>query len=350
MRRSAGFKVRAVVLHVDLEKGGDSLEEKLAAFTEAVKAFSETTGVDVWTKRVVANPVPPESFEKAVHALYSAAEPSGINYVAVPQRRPLTPEVLADVMDSYERLYSSATYDDNSTATLVSTVKALSERSPLMAARYAVSFGGFIQTPYFPATATSVEGVSLSLLYPKFLSENPLSKVSETFSGLAARAEKTLPGFLGIDFSLSPWEDESVALLVEKVSGTTLGSPGTIRAIRELNRRINLLAHEARAVGYNEVMLPLAEDNRLKELAKTGQLRFSHLLNYASYCVAGLDMVVIPDTTEDKVLENILLDLSEIQKLKGRILGLRLILAPAEEGDEVEVGFFGKIPVISPLD
>jgi len=252
-------------------------------------------------------------------------------------------------MNSYQRLYTSIVFSREKLSIILDSLRKLSEASMLIAARYAVSYGDFVQTPYFPATATKNEGTSLSLLYPSLFASLTEEELQETFRELSQTAQEIFNDFLGIDFSLSPWGDESVAKVVENVSGTVFGAPGTILAIRQINSQIKRLAERINSLGYNEVMLPLAEDNRLKELARVGQLKFSHLLTLSTFCVAGLDMVLLPDSTENKLIEDILIDLSEIQAIKGKPLGLRLILAPGDEGEEIDLDFFGKTPIISPL-
>jgi len=101
-------------------------------------------------------------------------------------------------------------------------------------------------------------------------------------------------------------------------------------------------------VGFNEVMLPLAEDDRLKELAAVGQLRFRDLLAATPACVAGLDMVPLPSTTETRVLKWVMRDLDAASKLKRKPLGMRVLLVGAAPGEEVELGMFGKTPGARP--
>uniref|UniRef100_A0A7C4FF79 DUF711 family protein n=1 Tax=Thermofilum pendens TaxID=2269 RepID=A0A7C4FF79_THEPE len=348
--RERGFEVRAVTLHV--KSGSSRVEVSLAELAESLRTFAQETGVRIRSRRVVTEPAPLKELPRVTERVSTIAASAGFDYIAVPLTEVPEPRELTEVMMSYEKLYTSLEYNAARADEIAALLKSLSEASPLLGTRFAVSFGERLQTPYFPATLTCEEGVTLSLLYVRLFKENlrRLEGLGKTLKTLEEISLKTLPGFLGIDLSLSPWMEESVAELIESVTGVVFASPGTISAIKLLNDIIAGLAEKLRAVGFNEVMLPLAEDNRLKELAALGHLRLSHLLSYAHVCVAGLDMVVIPDEVELKVLTGLLRDLEAIHSMKKRTLGLRLVLAPAEEGDEVQLGMFGKVPVINPLE
>uniref|UniRef100_A0A7C1T1R1 DUF711 family protein n=1 Tax=Thermofilum pendens TaxID=2269 RepID=A0A7C1T1R1_THEPE len=345
-----GFEVRAVTLHV--KSRSLQAEIRLAELAESLKAFARETGLRIRSRRVVTEPVSPKELPRAAESVSTMAASAGFDYVAVPLAGMPEPRELAEVMMSYEKLYTSLEYNAARADEIVALLRTLSEVSPILGTRFAVSFGERLQTPYFPVTTTREEGVTLSLLYVRMFKENfkRLRDLGKTLKTLEEMSLKTLPDFLGVDLSLSPWMEESVAELVESVTGTVFASPGTISAVKLLNDAIARLAEGLRTVGFNEVMLPLAEDNRLKELAALGHLRLSHLLSYSLVCVAGLDMVVIPDDVEPRVLVGLLQDLEVIHFMKRKTLGLRLVLAPAKEGDEVQLGMFGKVPVISPLE
>ena len=52
---------------------------------------------------------------------------------------------------------------------------------------------------------------------------------------------------------------------------------------------------------------------------------------------------------EDRVLRGLMRDLYSLHLLKGGTIGMRVILVGAEPGEEVELGEFGKTPVMDPL-
>ncbi len=153
--------------------------------------------------------------------------------------------------------------------------------------------------------------------------------------------------YLGIDVSLSPWGEESVVDAVERVYGIKFGGPGTLSAIYRLNRAIWDVSSQFRTTGFNEVMLPLAEDEKLKARAREGLVTFSKLVKYVMTCVAGVDMVPIP-SGQVTLVRGLINDLHAIVSIKRRSVGLRLIPYPGS-GSEVDLGDFGKTPVLDML-
>ena len=211
--------------------------------------------------------------------------------------------------------------------------------------------GGKIETPYFPLSFPAREGVSVALRYADILANNSAEKYVELIKDLLITYESRIKAiveseglrYLGIDASLSPWMEESVIPIITSVSGTEFPNPGSAYGIRRLNDFISVAvrASGASAVGFNEVMLPVGEDNLIKDLVRQGILRLEHLTFLTSYCVAGVDMVVID---EDKdVVKGVVKDVIAASEVKGKPVGLRLILSDKEE---IKLPSFGCIPKI----
>ncbi|MEZ0345132.1 MAG: DUF711 family protein [Infirmifilum sp.] len=346
---NVSLDIRAAVLHVEeTAQTPETIEKKIASFLEGLDRFTQSIGLKVISKRIVAPPVFLHKLPDVLDLLLNMAEAHHINYLGIPLLN-VEAKSIAESLETYPKLYLSVEYNPKEMPEYIKTLRLITESSPLQATKFAVSFGPQPQTPYFPVTQSVKEGVTLSLLYTQMFENYTSQQIHKTIGEIQGVASLSWSNFLGIDFSLSPWMDNSVARIIEKRSGVMLTLPGTVAAIRELNREIEELAKVFKSTGFNEVMLPIAEDNRLKELVKNGTLKLSHLINYSTYCVAGLDMAVIPDTTEDNILAGILNDLWHIYLLKRKTIGMRLILAPEEEGGEIDLGIFGKTPVISPL-
>ena len=345
--RFHSLTIRALTLHVTkIEK--NFLEEKTTRFLEDSDKLKSSLGLKVNTHRLVAPQTQNSEIEKTASLLQEHSENYDLNYFALPlpENGPL--DLLPSLFEDNPRLFTSIPFSSSNAEKIVDLLKTLSQKSWLYMARLAVAFGGRHNTPYFPATEAKLDGVTASLLYPKLLLETPFDEAKKTLWKLYEHMEANIRDFRGVDYSLSPWMDESVALVIEHVTGTQFTLPGTINGIIKINGKLEEIARRG-GIGYNEIMLPLGEDNRLKQLARDGQLRFSHLLNYSAYCVAGLDMVPIPDTTDPAILLNTMRDLQSIYEKKGRPLAMRVILVGADEGEEISLGFFGKIPVLSPL-
>lgn len=361
------YKFRALTYHAPPASG--SLDSYLSRLKmDEVKRFVEELSKrrEVWSVRIVCPPVYEASsifnvsMEKFLEAFYEVTIKTA-NYVAFPLSR-LESGELAELMLSFEKAYFSVVYNEELTGEVIKVLREVPEKAGWLAgSRFAVSFGKRPVTPYFPVTTSENEGYTLSLLYPshieKEISEGVALPDSLRKTVLDAyrviydalnSINATVP-FHGVDLSLSPWQKESVAALIEKLQGMPFGNPGTISTVKALNEALQLLASSLKTTGFNEVMLPLAEDDRLKELTGTGQVTFKDFLYLTLVCVVGLDMVLLPSTTDDAVLRGLINDLEAARRVKGRSLGMRILLVDAEPGTDVDLGFFGKTPVLDPL-
>ena len=298
--------------------------------------------------------------EKFVEEFYETVM-EVVDYVAFPLAS-LDSDRLVALISSYENAFFSLEYREEYLDEIVEVLRRIPRECGWEAgARFGVSLGRIPTTPYFPVTRSGGEGLSMSLLYVDYLKSRVANgaSVSDAMREAALRAYKlayeasdsadSRLALIGLDLSLSPWMEESVGALVEQILGAPLMTPGTYSTIGLLNDLLTTLAKSLRAVGFNEVMMPLAEDNRLKELAAVGQLKFRDLLSLTPLCVAGLDMVPIPSTTEEKVLKGVISDLRRFHLLKGRSIGMRLVLVDSEPGVEILLGRFGRTPVLDPL-
>ncbi|HWQ17776.1 MAG TPA: DUF711 family protein [Sulfolobales archaeon] len=225
--------------------------------------------------------------------------------------------------------------------------------------RIALIYGSRILTPYFPASASIVEETSftVALRYAVDFEDLVLKKGDiESLGKLLEELEETLSDvsmgigvkYAGIDLSLSPWMEESVASIVERSSGTEIPMPGTMAAIKRINETITSLSRRVKSTGYNELMLPVEEDNVLKERARQGKIALKDLIAFSTICVAGVDMAVLPreHVLSGHVLRNIIQDLLAISEAKGKPVGMRLIMASGSPGDIVDLGRFGHASIM----
>ncbi len=225
--------------------------------------------------------------------------------------------------------------------------------------RLALIYGSRILTPYFPASATIEDEVSFTValryaqdfedLVARRGREDLMEDLLRGLEGILESVSRIVGvRYRGMDLSLSPWMDESVSRIVEILSGEEIPLPGTIAAIRRINRSILNLSGRVRSTGYNEIMLPVEEDSVLKERAVEGKIALRDLIAFSSICVAGVDMAVVPkrQALSGNVLRNIIRDLLAISETKGRPIGMRLILAEGSPGDRVDLGRFGQATII----
>ncbi len=310
------------------------VSESLDLFRDFVKKFN------FWTFRVVVPPIPRnmeiESYIKIVHDILSSF-PKDILMQLIPVEiydAKLITKIL-DTIDDYPNLY--ATIKCSTIKHLDSITSALIEYKGDVNTftKFSITIGSWIQTPYFPSTSNymNVNGFSIALRYVDLVYEaivrSRYEKLRE-FIDYVLRVsniieENTKYEFLGLDLSISPWMGESVAKLVEDIIKAPFGTPGTLTTLKTLNDFIIRIAREwnVKTIGFNEVMLPVAEDNTLRLRVRERLLRLGDLINYSLICVAGLDLVAL--NRDEKLISKTLGDMYTVYEVKGKTIGVRII-------------------------
>ncbi|MCD6428620.1 MAG: DUF711 family protein [Desulfurococcales archaeon] len=269
-------------------------------------------------------------------------------------------ELLIKFLEASDRLYGSVLItDERQLDWYVTCLEKYSSKSDIFT-RLALIFPSRVLTPYFPV-ATSYSGlwgVSIALRYADLVKKvimgargyselvEYIKRVFELCKSIEAEVNARC---FGLDLSLSPWMDESVGEVVELLSQVEISEPGSGWAVLKLNQLINQLALDARVdiVGFNEVMLPVAEDNLLKKKVLEGKLRISDLAYLAAFCVSGVDMVAVYIGDEERrvKLRRLLYDVYALSMVKRKSIGVRLIPTTIKPGGVISMGKFGKVPV-----
>ena len=348
------MRIRAITLF--LGRKPQEHDELLSAFPTEVDRAARDRKLEVWTERLALAPISTDELHRIVDELPKSM------LVAIPAmaRDQTDVRTIAEAMDGHDDLFISIWGGQNELMLFSSLLKrAFSELGPEACTRISFTVGKPLLTPYFPsASARGGElGLAASLLYANDVRKALASRraiedrmkrcyksAHELLRALSARLNVQS---YGVDMSLSPWMEESVARLVEKLGGCEFGGPGSHHAVHELSEALRSVASsgDVRAVGFNEVMLPYAEDSRLLELGAEGKLTAYSLLSLAPVCVAGLDMVVVPYRDEGE-LERFLKDAYALLHAKGRPSGIRVVLASGEPGDVVHLKRFGRVTVM----
>ncbi len=333
-----------------------SREEVRDAFQEAaleVKEASERlrrAGFTVWTKRVVFPYPPIESYRWLADAVEDLVPRDYLVDLGPMYASQIDEAVLFDAVRRGFYLSIVGEVADEA-YTISRIIHRVSIENPVYATRIAVSLGGDVpETPYFPLTKSrGVEGIGVSFLYPEvvgMLGSRGYRRTMRYVQRVTRLVRDTLHDKrVVIDYSVSPWMEQSVAGELEKMCGCSLGETGFLAAIKRVNMfLLNIVQRTPWAGGFNEVMLPLAEDNVLKEKARQGLVTARDYLLYSTVCVAGPDMLVLPSGV--KKLMRYIQDAHSIASSLHKPLGLRVIIADAEPGEEIDLGRFGKTPVI----
>ena len=331
------MRFRAVTLHVRSQEEYESYSDLLDKLYRRLDAF---------TRRVVMTE--PIDVKEELKAVYAGEDPDGFE------------RAFQLLKEGYFTSVNMG--DDPFGANLIYAAEFLlrvsDDLGPEANTMVALTSGEPYETPYFPATKGSSFGFSASLLYPSDLygalyeAEEPEMTLRSVVRVLFRQAHDELlkeigseAPYLGTDFSLSPWMEESSARVISLLARAEFLEPGTVSAILKMNEIISEGIQGLKALGFNEVMLPMAEDSLLMEMAAEGVLRVRDLLYLSSYCVTGLDMVVLP-RTEVRILAKLIGDVLTSGRVKNKVVGLRLIPVDEEPGEVIKLGRFGKVPVM----
>ncbi len=332
-----------------VERGIDVLERAREAI--------EGTGVEVWTLRISLPEMPTDAdFSRVAEAVLDSVDVAkylvslGGVYVGRASAREIAEACARGLYLPILGLWM----DPPRWSSWVSKVlHEVAELSPEACTRLGAVLGVKpIETPYFPlSTSSRLEGLGVAYLYVDLVREHlegraSVESISRRLSAvLEALRSSAAAKRVVADYSLSPWMESSVAELIG-LMGCRVPELGTLYAIHRLNQLIEKVASlSGSAAGFNEVMLPYAEDSRLRELGASGSLSARHFLEMASACLAGIDMVVLPRDVEK--LRGLILDAFAIARSKGRPLGLRAVPAAEEPGQLVDLGRFGAVAAIS---
>ncbi len=335
------MKFRAVVLHVTDPESYSSYSDVLLRIANRLNAS---------TSRVVLRE-PSDDVDVELKAVYAGEGIKGLN------------KAWELIKQGYFTSFSIGREPPSSLISqAVDLIYRISEEmGPEFNVMFALSSGEPSEGPYFPVTKSSSFGMSASLLYPSdlygFLKdlEEPSGSLRQIMTILFQEAEKELIlaledeggiPYIGIDFSLSPWMEESSAKVVSMVSKSPFMEAGTASAILEINKAISDSSYNLKYTGFNEIMLPMAEDNLLKEMAYRGLLTARNLAYLTPYCVAGLDMVVLPLSTPRKEIAKLIRDVLAASQVKEKIIGVRIVMVDAKPGEMVDLKMFGKVPVM----
>ncbi len=355
------MKIRAETLFIDTQSYKiTELEETIKNFSEAITSLSEGFNIPVWTKRLALTPMDPtQDTVRIVDDLLQKIK-GRIDFLAVPMKITKKDEIdiVVKVLAKDGSVYVSVTDEFTDLSLFERLLKEVYKNLGSVATtRVSLSLRHFLLTPYFPA-ATALDGeigVAGALLYVSDLikGENLRENIDvyilnayNSAIGLQNELAKALKiKNYGLDLSYSPWMEESLTTLIEYLSGTQIGQTGTLDAISFLNKSLQKVIneHALNVTGYNEVMLPYGEDSGLMALGKQGLLDLYDFISFASVCVAGVDMIVLPKT--DKI-GTILRDIYAVLDAKKRTSGMRVVLTDANPLEIIELEKFGKVPVI----
>ena len=335
--------VRAITLFTS----PNATREEVLDILNTVKTYLLKNDVRVWTFRVAYPP----------GHRWSSGESVCDKHMAVAYHADacsLDVDDLLTYLSTCPKGYAAIKLDDvGCVENVVRAILKVSETNPSYATRVGFSIGGFVETPYFPLATSFREGIGAAFRFTDITSgKRPREWVGEVANYVSSlgdlierAAEEAGTTYLGLDLSLSPWMEESVVPTIEAASGVPFPLPGTVHGLRTVNDALAEAGESSghRMIGFNEVMLAVGEDSELMRLSEAGSLRLSHLISLLPYCLVGVDMVVVDK--DDDLVRGIVMDAVTAQRVKNRVVGVRLI---AVEGGYADLDMFGRVPKTLP--
>ena len=156
-----------------------------------------------------------------------------------------------------------------------------------------------------------------------------------------------------VDLSLAPTPavGDSVARILEGMGLEHCGGPGTTAALALLNDAVKKggVMASSHVGGLSGAFIPVSEDEGMIEAVRNGALCIEKLEAMTCVCSVGLDMIVVPGSTDAATISAIIADEAAIGMVNTKTTAVRIIPAPNKKvGDTVEFGgLLGSGPVMS---
>ena len=157
---------------------------------------------------------------------------------------------------------------------------------------------------------------------------------------LAKIANTLQSKFLGLDFSLAPFPEDTISLggAMEGFGVPKVGLHGSLAAAAILAETIQTA--DFPHTGFNGMMMPVLEDSVLAKRAAEGTLTVKDLLLYSSVCGTGLDTIPLAGDVTREQIAALLLDIAALSTRLAKPLTARLMPIPGKQaGDRSEFNF-----------
>ncbi|OYT45507.1 hypothetical protein B6U90_03085 [Thermoplasmatales archaeon ex4484_6] len=359
------MKVRTVTAGVDLDPGAmDEQIEDAGNFLSSARERFTDSGLEVQTVRLSTQPwsdlirsIEGEELVRTALDIERRARAAGIDYISLgPSKTPGQISLLPLLFGETTFVCASAFLGNVATGPLENNIRAASRVTLDIAAISPDGSRNFMfsscaccppDIPFFPAAYHGRGGPSFTvglengdIVYGAAMRASELSSFRELLSYEYSSALEKVENicqdlerdgdlqYRGIDTSIAPGlgRDGSVALSIEKLTGSPFGSHGTLSAAATITSSLPDLG--VKSCGYSGLMLPVMEDDRLAECADMGSLDLQKLLLYSSVCGTGLDAVPIPGNTSIERISGVLRDVAHLSIRWGKPLSARLLPIP----------------------
>lgn len=366
------MKVRTITAGIKLSFM--SLDEQVETVSDVLHRVRDrltSRGYEVQSIRLSTQPwtdylekAPPEALLQAVKELERVSRSNGLDFVSVGTAMdPRTIRSVPSVLEGTEIVCCSAYLGDRERGVLDENVRAAADAILSLSGMGGNGSLNFMfsslascqkDIPFFPASYHIDERPSLSIglengdlvrsatgratglkELTSLLSYDLSDRIGKLASTVGAMNDAEGMELRGVDASLVPGLDDesSIALGIERFTGSPFGSQGTLSVCAALTRAIEGVRSDR--WGYNGLMLPVMEDTGLARAADQGSIDLQRLLLYSSVCGTGLDTVPIPGDIPHSRLCAVLRDVAHMSVKLGKPLSARLLPIPGMSSGEM---------------
>lgn len=360
------MKIRTITTGIPLPFSPYQLQ-RAAEFNTACRTHFEGNGYEVQTTRVSCQIWDERRDIDTILALETKAQALGIEFLSLgtifPETR-LTTEHLAHVADviiQSEILFATATLTTPSRHIASDVAESIAEIIRQIAHRTEAGYGNLRfaalmncppNTPFFPAafwhdtrTNFSIGWQAIDLVQDAF-TDTPnletalqnLKTLMETEGQKIVKLAETFAKewgikFIGIDASLAPMGDESIAYAMEQQLPGCFGESGTLTVAAGITRTLRSLSLPL--CGYSGLMLPVLEDVGLGKRSEECYFNLDSLLLYSTVCGTGLDTIPIPGDASTTQISAILTDVATLSGQLNKPLSVRLFPVPGLKAGDI---------------
>ena len=358
------MKIRTITTGIPLPFAPYQLQ-RAAKFNAACQDYFEANGYEVQTTRVSCQIWDESRDIDTILKLESDAQAFGIEFLnlgtILPGKRytEMHLALVADVIVQSEMLYATVTLTTQSghvasdiTENTANIIRQIAHRTDAGYGnlRFAALMNCPPNTPFFPAaywhdarTNFSIGWQAIDFVQDAFTNApnleiglQNLKAIMEAEGQKIVALAQTLAQewgikFVGIDASLAPMGDDSIAYAMEQQLPGYFGERGTLTVAAGLTRTLQSL--ELPLCGYSGLMLPVLEDVGLGERSEAGYFNLDSLLLYSTVCGTGLDTVPIPGDASTSQIAAILTDVATLSIQLSKPLSVRLFPVPGCNAD-----------------
>ncbi|MCE2401747.1 DUF711 family protein [Candidatus Poribacteria bacterium] len=341
--------------------------QRAAEFNTACRTYFEANDYEVQTTRVSCQIWDERRDIDTILSLETDARALGIEFLNLgtifPEKR-LTTEhlaLVADVIVQSEILFATATLTAQSGHVVSDIVEKTADIIRQIAHRTEAGYGNLRfaalmncppNTPFFPAafwndtrTNFGIGWQAIDLVETAFADASNLEIALQNLKDImetegqkiVALAEMFAKDwgikFIGIDASLAPMGDESIAYAMEQQLPGCFGESGTLTVAAGITRTLRSLSLPL--CGYSGLMLPVLEDVGLGKRSEECYFNLDSLLLYSTVCGTGLDTIPIPGDASTSQIAAILTDVATLSIRLNKPLSVRLFPVPGLKAGDI---------------